>query len=106
ATSLDASATLLGTTGQIRVETEQQGVSTLTEHGREYPDTVRYGHVHGRVSGLLAHQASAFVHAVDTGERGGLCTVAEAAAAVRVVAAVEESLRSGGYAEVGRPARN
>lgn len=88
---LDGAVTVVGRSGAIKVETLDQGLAVFDEHGLHYPDTMRYWESDGFGGGLVRLQAEHFIACIDHGV-APRATLTDGCEAVRICAAIEESL--------------
>lgn len=88
---------LYGTNGAINVSVADQGVQTITAQGLTFLDTVLAPELGGRLTGVVPMQFDHFTRVI-AGEIPPLITIDDAVAAVAVLDAIAESLRTGGWA--------
>lgn len=97
-TELDSQLRLVGTHGYVAVENFDSGVRLASESRFDLPMTAG-APMYSRSQGALSEELKVFVSACQTGQAVPI-TMQEAARAVGVVCAIEESLNSGGVVEV------
>lgn len=87
---------LYGTDGAINVSVADQGVQITTGEGLSFLDTVLGPELDGRLTGVVPAQFHHFMQVIAD-ELQQMITVDEAVAAVAVLDAIAESLRTGGW---------
>jgi predicted dehydrogenase len=89
---LDAQLEVVGTEGVIEVTGLEQGLRLADGDGLRYPDTTRFFEFEsGSVGGVLKNELEHFVYCIRTG-RDTIATAEDGLAAMRVAAAIEQSL--------------
>ena len=92
--AIDARLEVTGTAGTLEVTGFAQGLMVADEAGIAFPDTTRYARYDdGAGGGLLAAEVAHFVRCVERRQPPAVAP-AEGLAAVRIAAAIEQSLES------------
>lgn len=92
---IDSRMEIIGTKGAIYIGGSDQGVTVNDETGWKTPDTYYWPRVHDQRVGILKEEMAYFVNCVLTGKKPKVITPKESKEAVRVMAAAEESARTG-----------
>ena len=94
-TVIDAKLEVVGTEGMLTIDCSTTGLSVLDKNGLKMQDTVYWPIQHGKQIGALAYELEYFNHCVQTQNVPNVVTPAEAARAVAVMQAAEQSALSG-----------
>ena len=94
-TQIDARIEITGTKGQLTIDCAITGLSILDEKGLKMPDTAYWPTQHGQIVGALVHELNYFVLCIRENRHPTVITPEEAAQAVRVMEAAEESAARG-----------
>ena len=97
ATVIDARLEVVGTSGMLTVDCSQTGFQMVNADGVKMSDTIYWPEQYGRRVGALPQQLAYFVECIRQQQRPSVVTPREAAAAVVVMEAAEQS------AEYGQP---
>lgn len=92
-THIDAKMEVIGTDGMAAVDCADQGLWLCGNQGYQWPDTLHWPEIHGRIGGSLKDEVSAFVDAVLNGTEM-IITPEESVEAVRLALAVMDSLEN------------
>ncbi len=98
-TIIDDKLELVGTKGVAYIDSCDQGVKFVSGEGVTYPDSRHWYYVNGEVSGDLAEEVMAFVNNVVSGTKS-IITPKEALDSLRVVDAIERSIKEGKEVEL------
>ncbi|MEK5036510.1 Gfo/Idh/MocA family protein [Sporosarcina sp. FSL K6-3457] len=93
-TIIDDKLELVGTKGVAYIDSCDNGVKFVTNSGISYPDSRHWYYVNGEVSGALAEEIMAFVND-SMNNRKSIITPKEALDSLRVVDAIERSIKEG-----------
>lgn len=93
-TVIDDKLELVGTKGVAYIDSCDNGVKFVTNSGISYPDSRHWYYVNGEVSGALAEEIMAFVND-SMNNRKSIITPKEALDSLRVVDAIERSIKEG-----------
>lgn len=93
-TALDARFQVVGTAGQVTVDTAHQGLTVVDARGTAYPDTMRWTEIQGRAFGALQNELAHFVAAIEH-DTAPVNDVYQGARVTRLAQVIEESLKSG-----------
>lgn len=93
-TIIDDKLELVGTKGVAYIDSCDMGVKFVSNSGISYPDTRHWYYTNGEVSGDLAEEIMAFVNDSLNG-RKSIITPKEALDSLRVVDAIERSIKEG-----------
>lgn len=93
-TIIDDKLELVGTKGVAYVDSCDNGVKFVSNSGISYPDTRHWYYTNGEVSGDLAEEIMAFVND-SLNNRKSIITPKEAYDSLRVVDAIERSIKEG-----------
>ena len=92
---IDSQMEIIGTKGAIYIGGSDQGIAINDETGWKLPDTYYWPRVHDQIAGVLKEELSYFINCVLTGNKPKVITPKESKEAVKVMAAAEESARTG-----------
>jgi len=92
---IDSRMEIIGTKGAIYIGGSEQGVMINDETGWKIPDTYYWPRVHDQRVGILKEELTYFINCVLSGNKPEIITPKESKEAVRVMAAAEESARTG-----------
>ena len=98
-TIIDDKVELVGTKGVAYVDSCDYGVRFVSQKGIEYPDSRHWYYVNGEVCGDLAEEVMAFVNNVANGTKS-IITPKQSYDALRVVDAIERSIKEGREVEI------
>lgn len=98
-TIIDDKLELVGTKGVAYIDSCDQGVKFVSGEGVSYPDSRHWYYVNGEVSGDLAEEVMAFINNVVSGTKS-IITPKEALDSLRVVDAIERSIKEGKEVEL------
>ncbi|WP_088810330.1 MULTISPECIES: Gfo/Idh/MocA family protein [Listeria] len=98
-TIIDDKLELVGTKGVAYIDSCDQGVKFVSGEGVSYPDSRHWYYTNGEVSGDLAEEVMAFVNNVVSGTKS-IITPKEALDSLRVVDAIERSIKEGKEVEL------
>lgn len=98
-TIIDDKLELVGTKGVAYIDSCDQGVKFVSGKGVSYPDSRHWYYVNGEVSGDLAEEVMAFINNVVSGTKS-IITPKEALDSLRVVDAIERSIKEGKEVEL------
>ncbi|EMG26886.1 oxidoreductase, Gfo/Idh/MocA family protein [Listeria fleischmannii 1991] len=98
-TIIDDKLELVGTKGVAYIDSCDQGVKFVSDEGVSYPDSRHWYYVNGEVSGDLAEEVMAFINNVVSGTKS-IITPKEALDSLRVVDAIERSIKEGKEVEL------
>lgn len=98
-TIIDDKLELVGTKGVAYVDSCDQGVRLVTDNKVTYPDSRHWYYVNGVPAGDLSEEIMAFVNNILNGTKS-IITPKEALDSLRVVDAIERSMKTGLEAEV------
>lgn len=93
-TIIDDKLELVGTKGVAYIDSCDNGVKFVSNSGVSYPDSRHWYYVNGEVSGALAEEIMAFVND-SMNNRKSIITPKEAYDSLRVVDAIERSIKEG-----------
>jgi len=93
--NLDARMEIIGTKGAIYIEGPGASLAINNETGWQQPETVYWPRMYGWCPGALKEEISYFINCIISGQKPTIITPEESRAAVEVVAAAEESARTG-----------
>lgn len=93
-TIIDDKLELVGTKGVAYIDSCDNGVKFVSNSGISYPDSRHWYYVNGEVSGALAEEIMAFVND-SMNNRKSIITPKEAYDSLRVVDAIERSIKEG-----------
>jgi UDP-N-acetylglucosamine 3-dehydrogenase len=94
-TVIDAQMEVIGTEGKLTIDCANTGLEILDRSGLKRPDTAYWPEQYGKPVGALAHEMSYFADCIRTKSPPAVITVAEAARAVAVIEAAEQSAATG-----------
>lgn len=92
---IDSRMEIIGTKGAIYIGGSDQGIAINDVNGWKMPDTYYWPRVHGQRVGVLKDELSYFVRCVLSKKQPEVIIPEESREAVRVMAAAEESAKSG-----------
>lgn len=92
-TVIDARMQIVGTEGAITVDCSDSGLVVHNQQQRKQLDTAFWPQLHGQVSGILASELRYFADCLESGQQQLVVPTHEAARAVVVMEAAEESAR-------------
>ena len=98
-TTIDAVMQVVGTEGQLTIDCAHTGLAILDKSGRRMIDTVYWPQQHGRPVGALVHEVAYFADCIREGRQPDVVTPKEAARAVAVMEAAEQSAAVGAPVE-------
>ena len=98
-TVIDARFEIVGTEGMLSIDCANTGLTILDGNGARKPDTAYWPEQHGRLVGALSNELSYFAECIRQGNAPSVITAGEAARAFAVMAAAEDSARSGAPVE-------
>ncbi|MEE2989211.1 MAG: Gfo/Idh/MocA family oxidoreductase [Planctomycetota bacterium] len=104
-TVIDAGMQIVGSEGMITIDCSQTGLLVNTTEQLKQVDTLFWPQQHGRSVGILKEEISYFADCLRAGTPAGVVTAAEAARAVAVMEAAEQSAISRQPLEIELPAR-
>ena len=96
-TVIDARMEVTGTDGMLTIDCSNTGLTVVDPHGPKMLDTDYWPEQHGTLVGALVNELAYFAECVRRGEKPTVITPSEAARAVMVIEAAEQS------AVVGQP---
>jgi UDP-N-acetylglucosamine 3-dehydrogenase len=94
-TAIDAQLEVIGTDGKLLVDCAHTGLEILDAHGSHQPDTVYWPTQHGQLVGALVNEIAYFADCIRNQTRPSVVTPLEAARAVAVMEAAEQSAAAG-----------
>lgn len=103
--TIDARLEIIGTEGAAYVDCGNAGLAINDQTGWHLPDTVYWPEQHGRVGGALVNELAYFADCIRTGRPPTVVAPEEAAQAVAVIEAAEQSASAGQPVAVPRVAR-
>lgn len=103
-TVIDARLQVVGTDGMLTIDCSQTGLTVVDADGPKMQDTVYWPLLYGERTGALRDELAYFADCVRRGQRPTVITSAEAARAVAVMEAAEQSARLGTPVEIVAPA--
>lgn len=90
-TVIDARMEVAGTDGMLTIDCSNTGLTVLDQHGPKMLDTDYWPEQHGTLVGALVNELAYFADCVRRGEKPSVVTPSEAARAVMVIEAAEQS---------------
>lgn len=94
-TTIDARFEIIGTEGAIYIDCAHAGLAINDRRGWQYPDTMYWPQAGEASTSALAGELAYFARSVRRGERPDIVTPQEAAQAVMVIEAAEQSAQAG-----------
>ncbi len=94
-TVIDAVLEVVGSDGMLKVDCAHTGLIVVDQNGPKQIDTDYWPQSHGQLVGVLRDEISYFCRCIHTGTAPMVITAAEAARAVEVMQAAEQSARLG-----------
>jgi len=101
-TVIDARMEIVGTQGMLTIDCANTGLSVLDKHGLKMIDTIYWPEQYGRLIGVLREELAYFANCIRQQQCPEVVTPAEAAQAVIVMEAAEQSSRLGAPVVVPR----
>ena len=103
-TMIDARMQIVGSEGMITIDCSETGLLINTPERVKQVDTAFWPQQHGRSVGILREEISYFADCLESGNRASVITAAEAARAVVVMEAAEQSALQRQPVEIELPA--
>jgi UDP-N-acetylglucosamine 3-dehydrogenase len=94
-TVIEATLQVVGTDGMLTIDCSQTGLTILDANGLKMQDTDYWPEQHGSLVGVLRNEISYFADCIRSGREPEVITPEEAARAVRVMEAAEQSATTG-----------
>lgn len=102
-TTIDARLEVIGTDGMLTIDCGHAGLALLDAGGLHFPDTAYWPRVHERQVGALAHELDYFAQCIRREQPPQVISPLEAALAVAVVEAAEQSAEVGAAVDFRSP---